>query len=87
MDLTVHIPDDFASRMSAEGIDLSRRALEGLAIEEYRSGRLTRPELRRLLDFETRYELDGFLQKHGIYDGYTFEEIEQQVEDLKLRGF
>jgi hypothetical protein len=87
MDLTVHIPDDLASRMSAEGIDLSRRALEGLAIEEYRSGRLTQPELRRLLDFDTRYELDGFLQKHGIYEGYTFEEIEQQVEDLKLLGF
>jgi hypothetical protein len=61
--------------------------LESLAIEEYRSGHLTQPELRRLFDFETRHELDGFLQKHGINESYTFEEIEQQVEDLKLLGF
>ena len=73
--------------MGAEGIDLSSHAFESLAIEEYRRGCLTRPELRRLLGFETRYELDGFLQKHGVYEGFTFEEIEQQVEDLRLLGF
>jgi hypothetical protein len=39
-----------------------------------------------LLGFETRNELNNFLQKHGLSEGYTFEEIEQQVEDLKLLG-
>ena len=33
MNLTVHIPDDLASRLSAAGGDLSRRALEALAAE------------------------------------------------------
>jgi hypothetical protein len=72
--------------MGAEGVGLSRRALGGLAIEEYRRGHLTWPELRRLLGLETRNELNNFLQKHGLSESYTFEEIEQQVEDLKLLG-
>jgi hypothetical protein len=67
--------------------DLSRRALETLALEEYKSGHLTKPELRRLLGFETRYELDGFLKEHGVYEGFTLEEIEQQVGELKQLGF
>jgi hypothetical protein len=61
MELTVQIPDELASRMSASGGDLSRRALEALALEEFKSGRITKPELRRLLGFGTRYRLDGFL--------------------------
>jgi len=62
MELTVQIPDELASRMSASGADLSRRALEALALEEFKGGRITKPELRRLLGFGTRYQLDGFLK-------------------------
>jgi len=51
--LTVQIPDDVATSMSASGGDLSRRALEALALEEFKSGHITRPELRRLLGFAT----------------------------------
>jgi uncharacterized protein YgbK (DUF1537 family) len=54
MNLTVEIPDDVAQRLAAAGGDLSRRALEALALEEYKLGRLTKPELRRLLGFNTR---------------------------------
>ena len=41
MDLTLRIPDDLAARLGASG-DLTRRALEALALEEYRAGRLAR---------------------------------------------
>jgi len=37
MELTVQIPDELASRMSASGADLSRRALEALALEDSRA--------------------------------------------------
>jgi hypothetical protein len=86
MDLTVQIPDDLARSMSADGRDLSRRALEALALEEFKSGHLTKPELRRLLDFETRYELDGFLKAHEVYEDYTMEDLEQELEGLKRLG-
>jgi hypothetical protein len=86
MELTVQIPDDLARSMSAAGGDLSRRALEALAIEEFKNGHITRPELRRLLGFQTRYELDGFLKAHEVYEDYTMEDLERELEGLKRLG-
>jgi hypothetical protein len=39
MDVTIHIPDDLATRLGTAG-DLPRRILEALAVEEFRLGRL-----------------------------------------------
>ena len=85
MNLTVRIPDDFAERLVAAGGDIERPALEALALEEFRGGRLTRPELRRLLGFETRAELDGFLKAHGVFEPYTQEVFEQSREWIAKR--
>jgi hypothetical protein len=87
MELTLQIPDELASRMSESGVDLSRRALEALALEEFKSGRITKPELRRLLGFGTRYRLDGFLKAHGVYEDYTMEDFERDRDALKHLGF
>ena len=77
MNVTLPIPDDLAQRLGGED-DVARRALEAFALEEYRAGRLTRPELRRLLGFETRYQLDGFLKARGIFEEYTLADLEQE---------
>jgi hypothetical protein len=82
MNLIVRIPDDVAERLAADGGDLERQALEALVAEAYRAGRMTRPELRRLLGFETGHEIDGFLQAHDIYDGIASEELSRQLETL-----
>jgi hypothetical protein len=87
MELAVQIPDELANRMTASGGDLSRRALEALALEEFKSGRITKPELRRLLGFGTRYRLDGFLKSHDVYEDYTIEDFERDRDDLKQVGF
>jgi hypothetical protein len=87
MELTVQIPDDLARSMSASGGDLSRRALEALALEEFKSGHITKPELRRLLGFGTRYRLDGFLKAHDVYEDYTMEDFDQDRAALKQLGF
>ena len=87
MKITLQIPDDLAGSMSASGGDLSRRALEALALEEFRSGHITKPELRRLLDFGTRDRLDGFLKSHGVYEDYTMEDFDRDRDALKQLGF
>ena len=85
--LTVEIPDDLAERFGASG-DLSRRALELLALEEYKSGHLTETELQRVLGFGTRYKLDGFLKDHGVViDDYTVEDLRREVAHLQSLGF
>ena len=88
MDVMVHIPDEIAARLcAAGGGDLPRRALEGLALEEYKSGHITDPELILLLGFQTRYELDGFLKTHGIFETFTMEDFERDMADLRSAGF
>jgi hypothetical protein len=84
--LVVHIPDEFAKQLSGGG-DAERQALEALALESHRAGRLTKAELRRSLGVETRYELDGFLKAHDIYEPYTAEDVEREVSDLQRLGF
>ena len=87
MNLTVEIPDDLASQMSAVGGDLSRRMLEGFALEEYKAERISKAQLRRLLGFETRYELDGFLKAHQVWANVTIDDLRRDVQDLKSLGF
>jgi hypothetical protein len=86
MNLVVHIPDDLAERLSAAG-DVERQAIEAIAVEAYRFGRLTKPELRRLLGFETRGELDRVLKAHEVFEPYAVDEIERELEDARRLGF
>jgi len=86
MEVTMQIPDDIAIRISAAGGDLSRRALEALVAEEYRQGHLHKPDLRRLLGFETSYEIDGFLKAHQVFDDYTLEDLDRELQGLKRLG-
>ena len=88
MELTVQIPDDIAERLrEAVNDDLSRRALEALLADEYRLGHLDKPDLRRLLGFQTGYEIDGFLKAHNVYEDYSMEDFECEREALKSLGF
>jgi len=86
MDLTVKIPDDLASRLGANTDELSLRALESFALEEYKSGRITKAELRRLLGLDTRYELDGFLKDHNVLEEVTMEDLRRDLRDLESLG-
>ena len=81
MNVIVRIPDDLAERLAAAGGDLEHRTLAALALAEYQAG-LTRPDLRRMLGFETRYELDGFRKAHGVNEGMTVAEFEQERQVL-----
>lgn len=82
MNLTVQISDDLARSLNAAGGDLSRRVVEALALEEYKSGRLTKPELRQTLGFATGYELDGFLKKHQVWIEYDEEDLARERATL-----
>jgi hypothetical protein len=76
MNITIEIPDDLAAVLTSSGQDLGRAALEALALEGYRSDRLTEADIRQLLEFETRMEVHGFLKEHGAFLPYTLEDLE-----------
>ncbi len=85
MNLVLHIPDDFAAQLSA-GDDIEREALEALALESFRAGRLTRPELGRLLGFGSQPALDAFLVSHGVFGTYTGQDLARDRQDLHAIG-
>jgi hypothetical protein len=85
MHLSLEIPDEIANRLALSGEDLSRRALEGFALEELRAGRITETQLREMLGL-ARIQLDGFLKAHGIYQKYTVEDFEEERQTLKRLG-
>lgn len=80
MEITVTIPDEFARQILPEGLDPARQALENMAVEAYRAHRLTGAQLRRLLGIDSRYELDAFLKKRGVWLEYTVEDFRREGE-------
>jgi hypothetical protein len=62
MDVQLQIPDDVAQMIQNEQPDLSRAVLEALALEGYRSARLSEAQVRRLLGFRTRMQVHAFLK-------------------------
>jgi Uncharacterised protein family (UPF0175) len=77
--ITVEIPDLLAGILSADGKDLSRAALEAMALEGYRTEQLTEFDLKELLGFATRMEVHGFLKDHGACIHYTLEDLDHDT--------
>ena len=82
MQITLELPEDIVQELRSKWNDLSRAALESLALEAYRSRALTAAQLRRLLGFETRMQVDAFLKEHEVYD-LTAADFEQDRATLR----
>lgn len=83
MDVQLQIPDDVAFTLQSEQPDLSRAALEALALEGYRRERLSEAQLRRMLGFRTRLQVHEFLKAHKVYLNYSVRDLEHDLESLK----
>jgi len=65
MDVILHIPDDVARQLAAASGDVSRRALEALALEGYRDQTLTLFQVSEMLGL-SRIETEDFLGRHHV---------------------
>jgi predicted HTH domain antitoxin len=65
--------------LNNESGDAARRVLEEFALAGYQSGQLTAAQVRRLLGFSSRQEVDGFLKARGVYLDYNIEDFEQDL--------
>jgi uncharacterized protein UPF0175 len=84
--VTLDIPEELSAVLSARGEDLPRAVIESLALEAYRERKLTTAQLRRVLGFENRYELDGFLKAHEVWLDYGLEDLERDREAHRKLG-
>lgn len=78
MQFQIEIPDDMAQALCAD--DLSRAALEALALEGYRSRRLGGGQIQHLLGFSTPMEVHAFLKEHGVYLNYSSADLQKDIE-------
>src|SRR5260370_25728277 len=79
MQIILELPDDIAHNLASDAPGLTRAALEALAIEGVRSGRLSTGQARRLLGFSTRMQVDGFLKERGVYLPLTADDVEREA--------
>ena len=82
MQVNLELPEDVAHGLEQKWKNLPRGVLESVALEGYRSGALTQEQLRRLLGYGTRVEVDGFLKQHGVFD-YTLADLEHDRAVLR----
>ncbi len=81
MTVTLDIPDEIAAQLTTQGQELSRAALEALALQAYRGGTLTQLQVGQLLRL-SRTQTEDFLARHvDLYD-YDPAELEQEVQAL-----
>ena len=81
MTVTFEIPDEIAGQLAATSQELSRSALEALALEAYRRGAITQIQIGRLLDL-SRIQTEDFLAQHlDLYD-YEPAELKREAEAL-----
>lgn len=80
MHIAIDIPDNIQG-VIAQDQNPARATLEALALEGYRSDRLSEYDVQRLLGFETRMEVHGFLKEHCVYLHYGMEDLEHDMRE------
>ncbi len=80
MNLDLQIPEEVAHLLTSEYADLPRAAVEGLALEGYRSKRFSEGQLRQVLGFSSRMQVHAFLKEHGVHLHYSLDDLEQDRE-------
>ena len=80
MDVHFDIPEEFARHLASDATGLARAALEALAVEGVRSGKLTTFQARSLLGIASRYEMDGFLKARGVFFDLTLEDVQKDSD-------
>jgi len=75
MDDHFDVPEEFARQFAAEPGGIARVALEALATEGVRSGKLTAYQARQMLGIRSGYEMDGFLKARGVLLPDTMQQV------------
>ena len=82
MIVTLDIPDEIAAEFTASGREISRFAIEALALEAYRRGPLPQLHVGLLLGL-SRIETEDFLAQHVVLYDYSIEELEAEADALR----
>ncbi len=80
MAVKIELPEDVEHCLEKLWGDLPRHTLETLAIQGYRARVLSRSQVRRMLGFETRTQVDEFMKYAGVPFEYAVDDFEHDAE-------
>jgi len=86
MRVTIDLPADVSAALQQRGADVSRQALEALAVDGYRTGALTETQVRRMLELETRFDVHALLKEHRVPLRYTESDLADDLAALREIG-
>jgi hypothetical protein len=86
MQVTLDVPEEIARYLGQDAKVLSRAALEAMALEGVRSGKLSVAQARRILGIRTRQQMDAFLKAHGIELPLTMEQVRRDRDTALTFG-
>lgn len=79
MEVTIDLPEDILAALNGQWDNVPRRSLEAVAVEAYRTGALTESQIRRLLGFESRFQVHALLKEHEVPLRYTLSDLEDDL--------
>lgn len=83
MNISIAVPDDLLEKLQNQWGNVSKRTLEALAIEAYRSGSLTSAEIQRMLNLSSRWHVDDLLKRARLYFDYTEEDLQHDLDTIR----
>ncbi|MGB2644598.1 MAG: UPF0175 family protein [Candidatus Acidiferrum sp.] len=87
MEITLHIPDEIAKQLSANGGDLSRQALESLAIDGYRKQTISLYQISQMLGLN-RIEAEDFLGRNQVaLANLTVSDLDREAASFEAASF
>jgi predicted HTH domain antitoxin len=86
MRVTIQLPDHISAALHEQWDDVPRRSLEAIAVEAYRTGALTESQVRRLLGFESRFQVHALLKAHHVPLQYTAADFEDDLRAQRELG-
>ena len=69
--ITIDLPDAIIRDLGQSPDEITRRVLEAVVLDAYRSERLSRGEVRRLLGLSWQ-ETEDFLARHPVIEGPSY---------------
>jgi Uncharacterised protein family (UPF0175) len=79
MHLSIDLPADISEALQGRWGDVSRHALETLAVEAYRTAVLSEDQVTRLLGFESRFQVHALLKQYQVPLRYTRIDLEDDL--------
>ncbi len=86
MEVTISLPEDILAALKGQWENVPRRSLEAVAAEAYRSGALSESQIRRLLKFDTRFQVHALLKGHQVPLRYTAADLEDDLSTHRELG-